>query len=289
MPLYNFRTDLESLRKEMGKPFQGITSGITTLDTQITGFANGDLSIIAGRPGLGKSSLARNILLHNYKSDLKNGVGMLFTMEMKALEVSNLMAATLAEINYEEIRNGLATQNTIDKFNKTAQELQDYNIFIQDNSFITPDTMRQDINYVIKESDKKITCIAVDYLQLMTLKKAVESRQLEVSEISRELKAISTDYDVPVIALAQLNRNVEYRESSRPKLIDLRDTGSLEQDASTVILIHRPGYYHKQENPDMEDDGEVELIVAKMRYGNQGIAKCGFIGEYTSFFDIPLD
>jgi len=285
MPLYDFREDMQEAREEINKPFEGITSGIEALDNHITGFPKGDLSIIAGRPGLGKSSLARNILLNNSKPDVDFGVGFLCTMEMKCYEIYGYMASTLSHVSYEDISKNLATQAQVDSFNDKCNTLLNYKIKVQDDSGITPDTIKANLDIIMPKED--ISCLIVDYLQLMALQKPVESRQLEISEISRELKGIAMDYNIPVIGLSQLNRNVEYRESGRPRLVDLRESGSMEQDASTIILIHRPSYNNKQFDANAEDDGEVELIIPKCRRGKTGVVNCAFIGEWTCFIDKP--
>lgn len=287
MPLYNFRTDMEKIKASMGKSFSGISTGIETLDGLISGFRDGDLDIIAGRPGLGKSSLARDVLINVGKNESPYNHGMLFTMEMKCYEIADLIVATTAQVNLQEIQRGLASTKDRQKFENQVSTVAEYNISIQDDSFITPDSIRTDI---IKTMEyKPVSIVIIDYLQLMSLRKPVESRQLEVAEISRELKAIAMEFNIPVVALSQLNRNVEYRESARPRLVDLRESGAMEQDSSKVILIHRQSYYNKQLDSNAEDDGEAELIVAKNRGGFTGTVECGFIAEWTSFRNKPKE
>lgn len=285
MPLYSLQKDIESIRQSMGQPFDGIPSGIKALDDKILGFGKGELCIIGGRPGLGKSSLARDILLHNSKPDATCGVSFLCTMEMPAYEICNYMAATLAKVSFRDIQQGLATKRGVDNFSAKCDELIKYQIYIQDDSSTTPETIRNDL-LTIRE-DYPISCLIVDYLQLMSLHKPVESREREIAEIGRDLKAIAMEFSIPVIALSQLSRKAEYRESSRPRITDLRESGTLEQDTSKIILIHRPNYHLQQENPSVEDDGEAEFIIPKQRGGKNCIIRCAFIGEWTSFRDIP--
>lgn len=285
MSLYSLRNDMESIRQSMGKPFDGIPSGIKALDEKILGFGKGELCIIGGRPGLGKSSLARDILLHNSKPEANCGVGFLCTMEMPAYEICNYMAATLAKVSFRDIQQGCATERMIEKFNAKCDELIEYQIYIQDDSSTTPETIRNDLLTIYKEYP--VFCLIVDYLQLMSLHKPVESREREIAEIGRDLKAIAMEFNIPVIALSQLSRKAEFRESSRPRITDLRESGSLEQDTSKVILIHRPSYHLQQDDPNIEDDGEAELIIPKQRGGKNDIVKCAFIGEWTSFRDLP--
>lgn len=285
MPLYSLRKDMDKLRDFIGKSFDGIPSGIKALDDKILGFGKGELCIIGGRPGLGKSSLARDILLHNSKPDASCGTGLLCTLEMPAYEICNYMAATLAKVSFRDIQQGCATEREIEKFNAKCDELIGYQIYIQDDSSITPETIRNDLLTIYE--DYPVSCLVVDYLQLMSLHKPVESREREIAEIGRDLKAIAMEFNIPVIALSQLSRKAEFRESSRPRITDLRESGSLEQDTSKVILIHRPSYHLQQEDSNIEDDGEVELIIPKQRTGKNTIVECAFIGEWTSFRDKP--
>lgn len=276
---------MSKIRESMGRPFDGIPSGIRALDDKILGFGKGELCIIGGRPGLGKSSLARDILLYNSKPSVAGGVSFLCTMEMPAYEVCNYMAATLAKVSFRDIQQRDATERMVERFNTKCDELIKYQIYIQDDSSTTPDTIRNDLLTIYKEYP--VSCLIVDYLQLMSLHKPVESREREIAEIGRDLKAIAMEFDIPVIALSQLSRKAEFRESSRPRITDLRESGSLEQDTSKVILIHRPSYHLQQDDPNIEDDGEAELIIPKQRGGKNDIVKCAFIGEWTSFRDLP--
>jgi len=285
MPLYSFQKDMDKIRDSMGKPFDGIPSGIKALDNKILGFGKGELCIIGGRPGLGKSSLSRDILLYNSKPDANCGMSLLCTMEMPAYEICNYMAATLAKVSFRDIQQGYATKKMIDSFNIKCDELIKYQIYIQDDSSSTPETIRNDLLTIYK--NYPVSCLIVDYLQLMSLHKPVESREREIAEIGRDLKAIAMEFNIPVIALSQLSRKAEWRESSRPRITDLRESGTLEQDTSKIILIHRPNYYLQQEDPNIEDDGEAELIIPKQRGGKNSIVKCAFIGEWTSFRDLP--
>jgi len=276
---------MSKIRESMGQPFDGIPSGIKALDDKILGFGKGELCIIGGRPGLGKSSLARDILLHNSKPGVTDDMSLLCTMEMPAYEVCNYMAATLAKVSFRDIQRGDATEGMIERFNTKCDELIKYQIYIQDDSATTPETIRNDL--LIIYEDYSVSFLIVDYLQLMSLHKPVESREREIAEIGRDLKAIAMEFNIPVIALSQLSRKAEFRESSRPRITDLRESGSLEQDTSKVILIHRPSYHLQQDDPNIEDDGEAELIIPKQRGGKNSIVKCAFIGEWTSFRDIP--
>lgn len=278
---------MNKIKESMGKPFDGVPSGIKALDDKILGFGKGELCIIGGRPGLGKSSLARDILLYNSRPEATCGMGFLCTMEMPAYEICNYMAATLAKVSFRDIQQGNTTKEMVEKFNIKCDELTQYQIYIQDDSSITPETIRKDLLTIYE--DYPVSCLIVDYLQLMSLHKPVESREREIAEIGRDLKAIAMEFNIPVIALSQLSRKAEYRESSRPRITDLRESGTLEQDTSKVILIHRSSYHLQQNDPNIEDDGEAELIIPKQRGGKNTIVQCAFIGEWTSFCDKPSE
>lgn len=285
MPIFDLRKDIEVVKQSISKPFDGICSGIKALDDIILGFGKGEMITFAGRPGMGKSSIARDILLNVSKPNIKLGVSLLCTLEMSCQEVVELLATNLAKVDYSSIKRGSAATKTITKLENALDSLSQYNIIINDDSFVTPNSIRDILNNIKKE--ELISCLVVDYLQLMSLRKQVENRQTEVAEISRELKAIAREFDIPVITFSQLNRNVEYRESSRPRMADLRESGAMENDSTKIILIHRPSYYTQQVDSHAEDTGEAELIVCKNRGGTTGIAECAWISTWMSFSDKP--
>jgi len=292
MPIFDLRKDIDSIKENMGKPFEGIKSGIAALDNFILGFGKGELTTIAGRPGSGKSSMSRDILLNvgkpetNLGTDKRPlGASLLCTLEMSCEEVTELLAANLAKVNYYNIKCGAPSKRDTIKLQRAIEQLSSYSIIINDDSYVTPNSIRE-VLLSIRETEP-IACLIVDYLQLMSLRKQVESRQTEVAEISRELKAIAREFNIPVIAFSQLNRNVEYRPDPRPRMVDLRESGSMENDSTKIILIHRQSYYDKQLDPNAEDTGEAELIVCKYRGGCTGTVKCAFIGSWMSFRDIP--
>lgn len=285
--LFDFRIDMDKIKESMCDTSMGLPSGLQALDNAILGFDPGEMIIIAGRPGMGKSSLARDIMLSVGSPDGAGGTVILFTLEMLYQEVAESIAATFAKVDYYKNKREGTMDSIKAQLDEACAHLSSYNMIVDDNSYLTPDFIKERLKEV---SQKETTaCVIVDYLQLMSLRKTVENRQAEVAEISRELKAIAKDYDLPVIALSQLNRNVEYRESARPRMSDLRESGAMEQDASKVILIHRPSYNNMSIDPDAEDTGEAELIVVKNKRGPRGIVNCAFIKEWTSFCDIPKD
>lgn len=287
MPLFDLRKDIQSIKQNIGKPFSGIKSGITALDNFILGFGKGEMSTIAGRPGMGKSSMARDILLNIGKPAVNEGACLLCTLEVSCEEVIELLAANLAKVDYSRIKRGYATEKVLSKFQIALEQLSGYSIIINDDSYVVPDSIREVLKSI--EKDEPIACLIVDYLQLMSLRKKVSNRQEEVSEISRELKAIAREFNIPIIAFSQLNRGPELRENPRPRMTDLRESGAMENDSTKIILIHRPSYFDKQLDLNAEDTGEAELIVCKNRCGRTGTVECAWISEWMSFQDSPTD
>ena len=285
MPLFDLRKDIQAIRQSIGKPFDGIKSGITALDDFILGFGKGEMSTIAGRPGMGKSSMARDILLNVGQPTVNAGASLLCTLEMPCEEITELLAANLAKVDYQSIKRGDATEQVLTKFQVALEQLSQYSIIINDDSYVVPDSIREILKTI--EKDEPVACLIVDYLQLMSLRKQVVNRQEEVSEISRELKAIAREFDIPVIAFSQLNRNVESRVDPRPRMTDLRESGAMENDSTKIVLIHRPSYFDKQLDPNAEDSGEAELIVCKNRSGAVGTIECAFISQWMSFRNKP--
>jgi len=260
----------------------GLPSGIVSLDRYLLGFKAGEMTIIAGRPGMGKSSIARNIAL----SIGCNHTVVFFSLEMTCAEVAELLLINMAKVDYYNVMRGNATESIMSHLDSTCAQLSTYNIIIDDHTCPTPDYIKAVIAEISKE--ETVSCVIVDYIQLMDLQ-GCGNRQETVSKISRELKAIAKEFDTTVLAMSQLNRQLEYRESTRPRLSDLRESGSLEQDAHKVLLLHRPSYYDIKLDPNAEDTGEAEIIIAKNRKGKVGTVKCAWIGEYMSFQDIPKD
>ena len=287
MPLFDLRKNLQDIKQSIGKPFDGVKSGISSLDSFILGFGKGEMSTIAGRPGLGKSSMARDILLNIGQPTVNEGACLLCTLEMPCEEITELLAANLAKVDYQSIKRGDAIEQVLTKFQEALEQLSRYSIIINDDSYVVPDSIREILKTI--QDVEPIACLIVDYLQLMSLRKQVTNRQEEVSEISRELKAIAREFNIPVIAFSQLNRNVESRVDPRPRMTDLRESGAMENDSTKIILIHRPSYFDKQLDPNAEDSGEAELIVCKNRSGAVGTIECAFISSWMSFRNKPKE
>lgn len=285
MAIFDLRKDMSMIVQSIKSSERGLPTGIQALDDALLGLSNGEMVIIAGRPSMGKSSLARDIALTIGKQGRGWGTVLFCSLEMSCEEVVDLLAANLAKIDYHSVKLGHTTDSIMSKLDKSCAQLSTYNIVVNDDSYITPDTIREHLQELTKT--ETVACLIIDYLQLMSLRKAVESRQTEVAEISREFRAIAKEFNLPVVALSQLNRNVDYRESSRPRLSDLRESGAMEQDAHKVVLLHRPSYYNISMNMNAEDTGEAELIIAKNRKGPVGVVKAVWIREWMSFTDVP--
>jgi len=259
----------------------GIPSGFPELDRLTTGFHGGDLVIVAGRPGMGKSSFALSIAKYVAQKE-KLPVG-IFSLEMAKDQLALRLLSFLSRIPLYDLRLGKLTKEQKEVLIKSFEELQSLPIYIDDSAALSTTDLR--IKALRMKKEKEIELLIVDYLQLLRGVKRYSSRQEEVAEISRSLKALAKELDIPVIALAQLSRQVEHRSDKRPQLADLRESGQIEQDADLIIFLHRPEYYlklkKKEVPPDMQ--GKVEIIVAKQRQGPTGIVEALFIDKLSLF------
>ncbi len=261
----------------------GLSTGFVDLDQQLTGLHPGELIILAARPGIGKTSLAMNIALHAARKEGK-AVGV-FSLEMPSVQLVTRLLATAARVDMKKLRGGRLSQIDMEKITETANELFNLKLFIDDSGALSSFDLRAKARR-LKAKEPDLGLIVIDYLQLMHQKGKVESRQLEVSEISRALKQLAKELMLPVIALSQLNRKVEERKGGKPMLSDLRESGAIEQDADVVMFIHRD-----DEGEDGEGGGDnsfkttipVELIIAKQRNGPIGSVDLLFLSEYTRF------
>ncbi|MCL2625427.1 MAG: replicative DNA helicase [Cystobacterineae bacterium] len=268
---------LERMRKS-DTGVTGLTTGFLDLDHLLTGFHPGELIVIAARPGVGKTSLAMNMALSVAKKE-NRAVG-IFSLEMPSLQLVSRLLATTARVDVKKLRGGRLSANDEAKLQEAAAELFQVKLYIDDTGALSSFDLRAKARR-LKTKEPNLALLVIDYLQLMHQRGRVESRQLEVAEISRSLKQLAKELDVPVVALSQLSRKVEERKGGRPMLSDLRESGAIEQDADVVMFIHR------------EDDGSednksktnipMELIVAKQRNGPTGSVDLVFLSEYTRF------
>lgn len=275
--LYNTYANIEELAKLKGR-VSGVPSGFTALDQLLTGFHGGELIILGARPSMGKTSLAMNMA--GYAALYGGKSVAVFSLEMPREQIALRLLCSDAKVNMQRVRQGTLTGDDWMRLAKSIGPMSNSRIFIDDTAGITPTQLRSRCRRLMM--DKGLDLIVVDYLGLMHADGKVESRQLEVSEISRQLKAIALELKVPLIACAQLSRANAARENKRPALTDLRDSGSIEQDADVVMFIHREGYY----DPECEEKNVGEIIVQKQRNGPLGTIKVAWLSEYTTYANL---
>jgi len=266
----------------------GIPTGYKDLDMMTSGLQPGDLIIIAGRPSMGKTSLALNICEYvAIDTGLPSAV---FSMEMGSTQLVSRLIGSVGKLNQHKMRTGQLDDNDWEKLSYALGQLNEAPIFIDEGSALNPYEVRARARRLHKQCGR-LGLIVIDYLQLMGSAGSTENRATEISEISRSLKALAKELNVPVIALSQLNRSVEQRPDKRPVMSDLRESGAIEQDADVIMFIYRDEVY----NPETPDKGIAEIILAKQRNGPVGRVKLTFLGEYTKFenyanpigYDIP--
>ncbi|WP_340690331.1 replicative DNA helicase [Hydrogenobacter thermophilus] len=255
----------------------GRATGFLDLDVLTTGFHPSDLIIVAARPGMGKSSFMLSMAV-NMAMEEKVPV-VIYSLEMSKEQLTMRALSMLSGIPLQNLRRGFIKEEERNRLISSALELSSYNIYIDDTPTLSTTDLRIKTRKLKKE--KGVEVVFIDYLQLLRSPRRLSSRQEEVAEISRNLKALAKELSLPVVALAQLSRQVEHRSDKRPQLADLRESGQIEQDADLIIFIHRPEYYKK--NPPPEEQGIAEIIVAKQRQGPTGIVKVAFIKETASF------
>ncbi len=260
---------------ENDSQISGVASGFGDIDEMTSGFQKGDLFVIAARPSMGKTSLALNIAA-NVAIHLKKSVA-IFSLEMSKEQLVLRLMTTLAQIDAHSMRTGKLKDSDWPKLTQAAGILSECNLFIDDTSGITVQEMRAKSRRLKREG--KLDIIVVDYMQLMRVSGRVESREREISEISRNLKELAKELNVPLIALSQLNRALEARSDKRPMMSDLRESGAIEQDADVIAFIYRDEVY----NRDSEEKGMAEIIFAKQRNGPIGVARLAWVPGQTSF------
>ena len=254
----------------------GVTTGFSGIDTITSGFQRSDLIIIAGRPSMGKTSLALNIAQNSAADPESNSKVAFFSLEMSKEQLVTRLLCSQSEINSKSLRGGLLKDEEWPRLLEAASVISELPLYIDDTSAISVMGMRAKARRL--KNDKGLDMVVVDYLQLMH--GDGESREREISEISRSLKAMAKELDVPVVALSQLNRSVESRPDKRPQLSDLRESGAIEQDADVIMFVYRDEVYNK-DNP--ENAGRAEILVRKQRNGPTGVVEMRFLGEITTF------
>lgn len=257
----------------------GLMTGFEDLDRLTGGLQPGSLDILAARPSMGKTALALNIARN---VAVRRGLPVLiFSMEMGAEQLVQRMLGSEARVNIQDLRTGAFPKEDWQKLTDAAGRLTKAPIYMDDSSVLTTTEMRARCRR-FKARYNALALVVVDYLQLMSMARRIDSKQQEVAEISRALKAIARELEVPVLAISQLSRAVETRNDKRPQLSDLRDSGAIEQDADLVALLYRGAYYEKDVPPDQQDDSAV-LDIAKHRNGPTGVVHLMFLRQHTRF------
>ncbi|MBI4245226.1 MAG: replicative DNA helicase [Planctomycetes bacterium] len=268
--------ELLNIRKIRDKDSRilGLSTGFFELDDSIGGLQDGNLYVIAGRPGMGKTSFAMKIAV-NVAQDKKCPV-LFTTLEMPGNIIARQMLCLTSKVNSHNLQKGIVSDQEIQSLAISAGDLANAPIYIDDNTDLNIYDYR--VNARRMKAKHNIRLLVVDYLQMLSARPA-ESRQIEITMISHNLKALSKELNIPVIAVAQLNRGPEARPDNRPRLSDLRESGSIEQDADVVMMLYREEYY----NPHSEDKNICEVSIQKNRYGPMGEIKLAFLKEYTRF------
>ncbi|MGK0673392.1 MAG: replicative DNA helicase [Halothiobacillaceae bacterium] len=260
---------------EQDEPITGLPTGFDDFDAMTSGLQKGDLVIVAGRPSMGKTTFAMNIG-ENVAIRTKKPVAV-FSMEMPGEQLALRMMSSLGRIDQHRVRTGKLEDEDWPRLTSAVVMLSEAPIFIDDTPALSPTELRARARRLKKEHG--LGLIIIDYLQLMQVPGTSENRTTEISEISRSLKALAKELDVPVIALSQLNRALEQRPNKRPVMSDLRESGAIEQDADLIVFIYRDEVYH----PDSADKGVAEIIIGKQRNGPIGTVRLTFLGKYTQF------
>ena len=261
---------------QQDEPITGLSTGFADFDEMTSGLQPADLLIVAGRPSMGKTTFAMN-LAENVAINSKVPVAV-FSMEMPGDSLAMRMMSSLGRIDQHRVRTGKLEDDEWPRLTSAVSILAEAPLFIDDSAALTPTEIRAKARR-LKREHGDLGLIVIDYLQLMQAPSAGENRATEISFISRSLKALAKELNVPVIALSQLNRNLEQRPNKRPVMSDLRESGSIEQDADLVIFIYRDEVY----NEDSADKGIAEIIIGKQRNGPIGKVRLTFLGQYTKF------
>ena len=303
---------MESAEKAQarGGRISGVTSGFTDIDSLLGGLQPSDLIILAGRPGMGKSSLATNMAFHTaraYLQDIEAGAEMprgapvlLFSLEMAAQQLAARILSEQTEIEMWKIRNGKFSEAEWEKFVLTMQELSTLPLYIDDTGGISIAQIAARARRLKRE--KNIGCVMIDHIQLVAGSGRPENRVQEITEISKSLKVLAKELDLPVVALSQLSRSVDSRDDKRPVLSDLRESGSIEQDADVVMFIYREEYYLKSREPDPSSaehakwlercervHRRAEVMVEKHRHGATNKIELFFDDRFTRFSNLAAE
>ena len=282
----SIRDVLVEIYEEMYTPcddITGIDTGLTDLNIMTGGLQNGDLIIVAARPSMGKTAFALNLALANCKS---GGVTDVFSLEMSKKQLIQRMISSLANVNSSKWRNPykLMTNEDRDRISFAVNEIEKMSLNIHDQSGQSIYDIRAAVRKSMKDEPDKKHLVVIDYLQLISIVGKFDRHDLAIGYITRELKKLAREFNIPVVLLSQLSRGVEQRQDKRPMLSDLRDSGNIEQDADIVMFLYRDDYYDKQS----ENENITEIIIAKQRNGEVGTVQTLFEKEYCRFLNLEL-
>ena len=279
--LMNTYAQIEELSRMKGN-ISGVPTGFLDLDGYLTGLHGGEFVVIGARPAMGKSSFAMNIATH--ASVVKNKTVAIFSLEMPREQIMMRVLCSEAKVDMQRVRKGLLADEDWLKLARALGPISNAPLYLDDTAGLTPSQLRSRCRR-LKAEKGRLDLVIVDYIGLMHSDGRVENRQLEVAEISRQMKALALEMNIPVVGCAQLSRANKERIDKRPMLSDLRDSGSIEQDADVVMFLHREEYY----NRDTEDKNIAEIIIAKQRSGPLGMVKLAWLSEYTTFANLAKD
>ena len=262
----------------------GESTGFKDLDNKLQGIQKGDLIVVAGRPSMGKTSFAMNIAENILFNEDSEGAVLIFSLEMPGEALTTRLLSGMTRINQQNVRSGMLKDNEMKSLFEESKKLEKMPLWVDDSSLLSPMELRAKARRLAR-SENGLSLIVVDYLQLMQLPMSTENRVNQISEISRSLKSLAKELNVPVIALSQLNRAVEQRPNKRPIMADLRDSGAIEQDADVILFIYRDEVY----NEDSDQGNTAEIIIGKQRNGPIGKVKLTFLKELTRFENYSVD
>ena len=263
----------------------GSSTGFKDLDNKLQGLQKGDLVVVAGRPSMGKTSFAMNIAENVLLDDDSNGAVLIFSLEMPGESLTTRLLSGMTKLNQQNVRSGMLKDDELRILLQQSEKLKNMPLWIDDSSILSPMELRAKARRLARTENDGLSLIVVDYLQLMQLPLSIENRVNQISEISRSLKSLAKELNVPVIALSQLNRAVEQRPNKRPIMADLRDSGAIEQDADVILFIYRDEVY----NEDSEQGNKAEIIIGKQRNGPIGTVNLTFLKEFTRFENFSSD
>ena len=271
---------------ESGSKLLGSSTGFRAIDNKLQGLQDGDLIVVAGRPSMGKTAfamnIAENVLVNN---DENTGAVLVFSLEMPAESLTTRLLSGMSKLDQQDVRSGKLDNKQVTQVVEQSKRLRELPLYIDDSSLLSPMELRARARRINRLEPNGLSLVVVDYLQLMQIPGSLENRVNQISEISRSLKSLAKELNVPVLALSQLNRAVEQRTDKRPMMADLRDSGAIEQDTDVILFIYRDEVY----NEDSDQGNKAEIIIGKQRNGPIGKTYLTFLKQYARFEDFVPD